>query len=116
MATQTLLVDDFDGTEAAETIRFGLDGKDYEIDLSAENAQWVRETMAAVIEKARRLPRYKTATAGSAPAPRSHASAPGREDRMAIRAWARENGWPDLGSMGVIAKKIQEAYVAAHSS
>ena len=31
---QTLFIDDLDGSEAAGTVRFGLDGTDYEIDLS----------------------------------------------------------------------------------
>ena len=35
---QTLFIDDLDGSEAEGTVRFGLDGADYEIDLSAKNA------------------------------------------------------------------------------
>ena len=35
---QTLLIDDLDGGEAEGTVRFGLDGAEYEIDLSAEHA------------------------------------------------------------------------------
>jgi hypothetical protein len=31
---QTLFVDDLDGSEAEGTVRFGLDGTDYEIDLN----------------------------------------------------------------------------------
>ena len=34
---QVTLEDDIDGGEAAETIVFGLDGVNYEIDLSQEN-------------------------------------------------------------------------------
>jgi hypothetical protein len=34
-AIQVLLIDDLDGGEAAGTVRFGLDGTEYEIDLSA---------------------------------------------------------------------------------
>ena len=33
---QTLYVDDLDGSEAEGTIRFGLDGTEYEIDLNAK--------------------------------------------------------------------------------
>ena len=33
------LFDDIDGSEAAETIAFGLDGKSYEIDLNQTNAE-----------------------------------------------------------------------------
>ena len=36
---QTLFIDDLDGSEADGTIRFGLDGADYEIDLNTEHAQ-----------------------------------------------------------------------------
>jgi len=41
MAQKTLILlqDDLDGSEAAETVSFGLDGKSYEIDLSEKNAQ-----------------------------------------------------------------------------
>ena len=35
---QTLYVDDLDGSEADGTIRFGLDGAEYEIDLNAKHA------------------------------------------------------------------------------
>jgi hypothetical protein len=35
---QTLFIDDLDGSEAEGTVRFGLDGTDYEIDLNAEHA------------------------------------------------------------------------------
>jgi hypothetical protein len=36
---QTLFIDDLDGSEAEGTVRFGLDGTEYEIDLNAEHAQ-----------------------------------------------------------------------------
>jgi Lsr2 len=32
---QTLFIDDIDGGEAEGTVRFGIDGSEYEIDLSA---------------------------------------------------------------------------------
>ena len=51
---QTLFIDDLDGSEAEGTVRFGLDGADYEIDLSAEHAQALRETLAHYVQAARR--------------------------------------------------------------
>ena len=36
---QTLFIDDLDGSAAEGTVRFGLDGTEYEIDLNAEHAQ-----------------------------------------------------------------------------
>ena len=35
---QTLFIDDLDGSEAAGTVRFGLDGTEYEIDLRPRTA------------------------------------------------------------------------------
>jgi Lsr2 len=43
---QTLFVDDLDGSEAEGTVRFGLDGTDYEIDLNAKNARQLRDALA----------------------------------------------------------------------
>ena len=36
---QAVLTDDLDGSSAAGTVRFGLDGTEYEIDLTAEHAR-----------------------------------------------------------------------------
>lgn len=49
-------VDDFDGETPAESIRFGVDSKVYEIDLGPENLALFRENMAQYIEVARRIP------------------------------------------------------------
>ncbi len=50
------LIDDFDGTEAAETIKFSLDGKSYEIDLSKTNANELRRTLRPYIDRSRGAP------------------------------------------------------------
>ena len=53
------LVDDIDGSEADETVQFALDGVTYEIDLSAENAEELREFESHPhFEAAVRLRRY----------------------------------------------------------
>ena len=59
------LEDDLDGGPADETVRFGLDGSDYEIDLSKKHAAAFRRKLAPFIEQAR--------TAG-----RGHRRRPGR--------------------------------------
>ena len=43
---QTLFIDDLDGSEAAGTVRIGLDGTDYEIDLNAEHTRQLRDGLA----------------------------------------------------------------------
>jgi hypothetical protein len=51
------LEDDLDGGPADETVRFGVDGSDYEIDLSAKNAAALRRKLAPFIEHARKAGR-----------------------------------------------------------
>ena len=47
------LTDDIDGGDADETVHFGLDGKSYEVDLSAANASRLRDALKPYIEKGR---------------------------------------------------------------
>jgi len=51
---QTLLIDDLDGSEAEGTVRFGLDGSEYEIDLNAGHARALRDALARYVRAARR--------------------------------------------------------------
>ncbi len=44
------LVDDLDGGKAAETVRFGLDGALYEIDLSKRNANALRKSLSDFVD------------------------------------------------------------------
>jgi Lsr2 len=52
---ETLFIDDLDGSAAEGTVRFGLDGTEYEIDLSAEHAQQLRDALAAYVRARRRV-------------------------------------------------------------
>ena len=58
MAQQTtiMLVDDLDGGEADEQVEFSVDGKAYEIDLSAANGERLRATLAPFISGPRAEP------------------------------------------------------------
>ena len=47
------LTDDIDGGDADETVHFALDGKSYEIDVSAANAAKLREALKPFMEKGR---------------------------------------------------------------
>jgi hypothetical protein len=64
---QTLFIDDLDGSEAEGTVRFGLDGTEYEIDLNAEHAQALRDALARYVRAGLTVPR-------SANGPRRRAS------------------------------------------
>ena len=48
-----ILEDDLDGGPADETIRFGLDGAHYEIDLSSANAARLRDAIRPFVAKSR---------------------------------------------------------------
>ncbi|MGN7201913.1 histone-like nucleoid-structuring protein Lsr2 [Arthrobacter sp. SAFR-044] len=102
-----ILVDDLDGGSADENVKFGLDGVNYEIDLSAANAAELRSSLERFTTAARkasggRVQRTKTPTGG-----RSH-------DSAQIRQWARDNGYT-VNSRGRIQAEIQEAYQKANS-
>lgn len=57
MAKRTIhqLIDDLDGSEATETVSFGVNGAAFQIDLSAINARRFREALAPYVEKATRV-------------------------------------------------------------
>jgi nucleoid-associated protein Lsr2 len=54
---QTLLIDDLDGTKADGTVRFGLDGTEYETELNAGHARALPEALARYASAARRARR-----------------------------------------------------------
>ena len=100
-----ILMDDIDGGEADETVRFGLDGVQYEIDLSEANASGLRSTLAQYVGAARR--------SNSSKQQRSSAPAASRNQEAAqIREWAKENGY-NVSARGRINSEIVEAYRAA---
>ncbi|HEX6354508.1 Lsr2 family protein [Actinophytocola sp.] len=104
------LVDDLDGSEAEETVEFGLDGAFYEIDLSEDNAERLRDALAEYVEHARRAGgRKRTGRAPVGRAPRT-ASAD-REQNQAMREWARKQGM-NISDRGRIPKEVAEAYNA----
>ena len=44
--TTVMLVDDLDGSQAEEQVSFAVDGRSYEIDLSAANVARLRDALA----------------------------------------------------------------------
>jgi Lsr2 len=101
------LIDDLDGESADETIEFGIDGKNYEIDLSKDNAGKLRDALAAYVAAARRSGgRRSRSTASAAPARRPSID---REQNQAIREWARKRGMK-VSDRGRIPAEVLEAY------
>lgn len=98
-----VLEDDVDGSVAAETLSFSLDGVSYDIDLSTVNADKLREALAPWIAHARRVGGRKS----SARAPKSASNA------NAIRAWARGRGI-QVSDRGRVSSEVRKAYEDAH--
>ncbi|MFF0944306.1 Lsr2 family protein [Kocuria sp. CPCC 205300] len=107
---QILLTDDIDGSEAAETVRFGLDGKDYEIDLSTTNAEQLREALAPYSSAARKV----ASNAGARSTSRTSQGS-GNGETAAIRVWAKANGY-EVSDRGRIHQHIKDAYEAAQKA
>lgn len=112
------LIDDLDGSEAAETIEFALDNKDYMIDLSEDNAIKLRDSIAEFVAAARRAPRGpRTGGRGrSGEGGNVNKGAPTRRDRAqtaAIRQWAQQHGHV-VAERGRVPKTIVEAYEKEH--
>jgi hypothetical protein len=100
------LEDDLDGGPADETVRFGLGGAEYEIDLSKKNAKAFRKQLAPFIDHARKAGRGQRRRPG-----RTSAS---RDRSGSIRAWAKEAGIT-VSERGRIPASVVEQYEAANN-
>lgn len=102
------LVDDIDGSEAEVTVSFRVEGKDYEIDLSATNAQKFHDVLSIYIKAGRKVSRPTRWREGK--------SYDNLTDQAAtpssIRVWAKRNGY-SMNSRGRIPARILEAYERA---
>lgn len=112
--TVTVLVDDVTGKEiedgSGRTVRFSVEGVEYEIDLDSKGAMKFDEAMSFYVTHGRRL-RGRT----SAPrATRSGANVD-RAQLKAIRDWAKQNGHK-ISQRGRISSDIVEAYKSAHAA
>lgn len=109
----TELVDDLDGTVAAETVDFGLDGVAYEIDLSTANADRLRGDMTVYVSAARRVTKATKATSRQARSTSSPKT--DRETLAKVRAWAQDNGH-GVKERGRIPESVLAAYHDAQSN
>jgi hypothetical protein len=105
---QVHLLDDIDGSRADETLKFGLDGTLYEIDLNSKHANKFRSALAQYIAKSRR-----TGRGGVVPGGRGRSSGgtarTDREQNQAIREWAKSKGF-DVSDRGRIPATVIEQY------
>ena len=104
MATKTnvLLVDDLTDQPADTTVAFGLDNKDYEIDLTEANADELRETLRKYVDAARKT---GSSTKGRVFARHTVTDV----DPKAVRAWASSNGY-QVSPRGRIPAEVIQAF------
>lgn len=104
------LVDDLDGSSAAETVGFALDGTTYEIDLNKRNAKALRKSMETYLEAARRVSGKRQ------PKKNGKTVAKGKVDlgpsTRELRDWARDNGF-EVADRGQIPNSVKEAFASA---
>jgi nucleoid-associated protein Lsr2 len=102
---QVLLIDDLDGGEAAGTVRFGLDGTQYEIDLSAAHSDELRKSLAPYLAHARRA---GGSARGAARSRRGSAAV----DTAKVREWAKGQGI-EVKDRGRVPADVVEQYKTA---
>jgi hypothetical protein len=103
---QTLFIDDIDGGEAEGTVRFAIDGSEFEIDLNSKHSNELRSTLDTYISHARRV--------GSAPRRPGARGVrkPASVDTGAVRTWARQQGI-EIKERGRVPASVVEQYQAA---
>ena len=103
------LVDDLTGDAADETIEFGLDGRNYEIDLTNDNAKKLRDVLADYVAAARRAASGPVRRRGGSSSSAARRPSVDREQNQAIREWARKRGMK-VSDRGRIPADVLEAY------
>lgn len=114
MARQVVvtIVDDIDANKVAEeSVEFSIDGINYEIDLSAENAQKLRHDISQWSNHARKVVGRGKKTKIST----KSATTGAKNQSALIRSWAREQGIP-VTERGRIPSSIVEQFHRAQSN
>jgi hypothetical protein len=108
MARRTIvhLEDDLSGGAAEESVRFALDGRLFEIDLSMKNAAQLRELFAPYISAGRPV------RAGRGQVRRSSGYDGDGLEPATVRAWANANGYA-VSTRGRVSRELREAYLAS---
>lgn len=98
----TQIFDDLDNTPLTESevevIQFSVNGKDYTLDLSAQNAEKFHAALEPFVEVAQRV----------SPVRRTQGYSP-----KEVREWAAANGY-EVAARGKIAQEVVDAYLAAN--
>jgi hypothetical protein len=110
----TSLIDDVTGEQADETVHFGIDGIEYEIDLTANNAGILRDILADYISAGRKASKTPAGSNGHKPRGAATVSArANRENLAAVREWANRNGY-SVSTRGRVSAEVMRAFDQAH--
>ena len=104
---QTLFTDDLDGSEADGTVRFGLDGADYEIDLNTAHARELRDALARYVSAARRA-----GSGARRPARVGRGASANGLNTPEVRKWAKAQGI-DVKDRGRVPAELVVKFKAA---
>jgi hypothetical protein len=105
------LIDDINGQPADESLTFGLDGVQYEIDLTSKNATKLRDALAPFVAAGSKVGRGGV---GVGRGRDGRGRAPARSDReanQAIRDWAKSHNI-EVSDRGRIKQDIVDRYHA----
>jgi hypothetical protein len=108
MASKTIVevIDDLDGSKAEETVRFALDGSEYEIDLSGAHSKELRDALQPFVKAGRKV-------GGKRGGRRSGAAPTDGKQSKAIRDWAKQHGM-QVSDRGRVSAEVQKAFKEAH--
>lgn len=102
-------IDDIDGSEATETVRFSYRGTDYEVDLSERHSAKMDKALARYIAAARKV---KGTRPGRSVVARAIS---GGVDSKVVREWARGEGI-EVSDRGRVPADVVGQYLEAHGS
>lgn len=105
MAIRQIIESDLSGAPRANTFRYVLGNKWYEIDITKDELEELEAVMKKYVEHSREI----------SPMARNSVPAATPEDRNKIRAWAKDNGF-DIADRGRITNEVLKAYDASHGT
>jgi hypothetical protein len=107
---QTLFIDDIDGGAAEGTVRFALDGTEYEIDLNSKHTEELRSALGKYVSHARKV--GGGARRGGRTAGRGGRGVGPVLNTTEIRNWARSQGI-EIKDRGRVPAEVVAKYQAA---
>lgn len=105
---ETVFIDDLDGSKADTTIRFGLDGTDFEIDLNTTHADELRKAAQRYIQAGRKVSNARRSTRSTSRRSTTSSGASSSE----VREWAKSEGY-EVKERGRIPAELVVKFQAA---